>query len=236
MAPIILVGRREDGAHRDALWDYCSSWWQDNLGWNIYEGHDEEDRAFSLSFAYNLAAAAASDWEQGWEVAVLVGADWLPAEAQQVKDAVNIALDSGQLTIAHNQTCHLHEGATDRLLNGAPLDEVWSMGDWHQNSFSGLVACPRILWDAVGGFDERFVGWGFEDMAFWSACCALGDGFQRVTGIAVHLWHPIIHENREGSLEHAENEPLGRRYIAHKTQREMMLAILHEPGGPLDGS
>jgi predicted glycosyltransferase involved in capsule biosynthesis len=31
---------------------------------------------------------------------------------------------------------------------------------------SGINVIPRSVWEDIGGFDENFVGWGFEDQAY----------------------------------------------------------------------
>ena len=54
---------------------------------------------------------------------------------------------------------------------------------------SGLSAISVELWNRVGGFDQRFNRWGFEDHAFHLACEVLGDEPpDRVEGPAIH-WH-----------------------------------------------
>jgi predicted glycosyltransferase involved in capsule biosynthesis len=106
-------------------------------------------------------------------------------------------------------------------------DELSPSGVVTPNTFSGVTAIPRGLWDAVGGYDERFVGWGWEDLSLWSACCALA-GYERVPGPIYHLWHPRSWEQNEGSPDHPRNQVLGERYLAAKHDREAMLAILAE--------
>jgi hypothetical protein len=78
---------------------------------------------------------------------------------------------------------------------------------------------PRAVFDDLGGFDERFKGWGFEDMAFQSAICGLY-GYERIPGDVVHLWHPRSEERITPGLtrltaspEYVTNARLGRRYM-----------------------
>lgn len=43
-----------------------------------------------------------------------------------------------------------------------------------QDTFSSFYRIPLVLWGEVGGFDERFDGWGWEDLALACACHDLG--------------------------------------------------------------
>jgi hypothetical protein len=42
----------------------------------------------------------------------------------------------------------------------------------------------------VGGFDERFNGWGYEDNAFFLLANTILGEFVETDNIAYHLWHP----------------------------------------------
>lgn len=103
----------------------------------------------------------------------------------------------------------------------------------HPNTYSGALAVTRALWDVIGGFDNRFVDWGWDDLAFWAACCAIGGDYHRIAGDAFHLWHPRSRAENEENPFHNQNEVLGRRYLAAKDDQDGMLAILREPGGRL---
>jgi hypothetical protein len=221
---VILVGRRADGGHRDRLWAYCEEFWVRETGWPIFVGHYDEPGPFCLSVASNRAAAAAGDWE----VALYVGADVVLGSGDQARAAVGEAAGAGHLVFAHDHYYSLSEaGMEDVLAGSSPHGRLSEWPAW-SNTFSSALAVPRQLWDEVGGFDERFRGWGFEDLAFWSACCALTGSFDRVTGPVFHLYHERDPKTREASLEHAENEALGRRYLAAKGSRRKMKAILAE--------
>jgi len=58
-----------------------------------------------------------------------------------------------------------------------------------QNWKGGTIAIRRDAFDAIGGFDEAFVGWGGEDAEFYDRCGEVGHcrlGYLPF----VHLWHP----------------------------------------------
>lgn len=59
----------------------------------------------------------------------------------------------------------------------------------NQNWQGGTLAITKAAYDAIGGFDERFVDWGGEDNEFFDRCTQLK---QNVFGYLpfVHLWHP----------------------------------------------
>jgi predicted glycosyltransferase involved in capsule biosynthesis len=83
-----------------------------------------------------------------------------------------------------------------------------------------MLAVPRKLWDEVGGFDERFVGWGGEDNAFWHACTVIsGAEPARVPGYAYHLWHPAASNKRDA--QYRTNRELWRRYSAANTEADI---------------
>ena len=52
----------------------------------------------------------------------------------------------------------------------------------------GSVAIVKHVFDAIGGMDEAFVGWGGEDMEFWGRCLTRKVWEYTFLPI-VHLWH-----------------------------------------------
>jgi hypothetical protein len=66
------------------------------------------------------------------------------------------------------------------------------------------MVVPRPLWEHTGGFDEGFVGWGFEDSAFHT----VAGGSLRTPGELWHLYHVPAPETDP-------NHPLHRANKAH---------------------
>ena len=191
----------------------------------IHEGH-HDDGPFNRSAAVNAAADAAGDWDLG----LVIDAD-IFIRRRQVLAALDTALSTGRPTWAHRRWRGINEHWTRRLVDDRYQhtfppeidDPAYDMDVLVERttpiSWSCCIAIPRAAWDRLGGFDERFVGWGFEDMAFQSAVCGLL-GHERIEGDVYHLWHPRSEERivegqpaSTSTVAHLTNARLGRRYM-----------------------
>jgi hypothetical protein len=219
---VFLVPRRRDNGPRDAIWEYCKTRWARLFpDWQIYEGH-HNDGPFNRSAAVNVAAEEAGDWDVG----IVIDSDIIESQANVV-EAVRRAREAGEVTWAHRRWRGMTEAWTKRILDDRrdfgpelPRDEIDLLVDrTNPVSWSCCIAIPRTTFDHMGGFDERFEGWGFEDMAFQSLVVGLYP-WSRVEGDVVHLWHPRSEERiipGQGRLtatkEYVVNARLGRRYM-----------------------
>ena len=222
MRTVLLVPRR---AHpeRDKLWEWAKGRWEKyHPDWAIYEGH-HNDGPFNRSAAVNRAARLAGDWDLG----IVIDADIFIRQSQ-VKAAVKVAKATGKVTWAHRRWRGIHQDWTNRFLNdqrdlgpelaGHDLDIY--VERTNPISWSCCIVIPRPVWDDLGGFDERFRGWGFEDMAFQSVICGLY-GHERIEGDVYHLWHARTTDGSGRAAKSAAgytaeavtNARLGRRYM-----------------------
>jgi GT2 family glycosyltransferase len=108
---------------------------------------------------------------------------------------------------------NLSQQATVYLIENAPPSEYIPEPDdedaWEhriENSPGGFQVLPRAAWEAVGGFDELFRGWAFEDDAFRCALDRMWGKHTRGAGAALHCWHergdadfsqPFMEHNRQ---------------------------------------
>lgn len=219
----LLVPRRPDHGPRDRLWAFTRPVWE-NAGFNVIEGYSV-DGPFNRGAAINAAACAADEWE----VAVIADADVVLGDVRQAVDAAERAAEYGKLTYAHDHLTMLTETGTAAVLDGTVTPFEAGIGETrHPNTWSQCLAVPCDLWEDVGGFDERFVGWGWDDLAFMSACWAFAGGIDRIRGDAYHLWHPRSRVENEDSPTHAANQVLGQRYLAVKHSRRAIEKIIAE--------
>ncbi len=176
----LLVPRRADHGPRDALWDYTRHRLWSTFCWPIIEGHDDGPELFNRSKAMNRAYAATPEYV---DVMVIIDADVL-IDPDAVRAAALEADRTGAMVIPFTSWNGLTETGTAQIIDGFA-------GDWkpltrsrYYDSVSACVAMPRRLWETVGGFDERFSGWGLEDSAFELACTTLGYCFAADVALA----------------------------------------------------
>jgi hypothetical protein len=70
------------------------------------------------------------------------------------------------------------------------LDAGGALGSIMQNAQGGSIAATRAAYDAIGGFDDEFVGWGGEDNDFWDRAATTGRIYNHGYLPMKHLYHP----------------------------------------------
>lgn len=234
MKPVIVVPRRRHW-WRDRLWAYCRRTWEWSP-WPLLEVY-HEDGLFNRSWCANEGARLAGDWD----VLLLVDADVIVPETQ-ARSAVDRALLTRRYTVAGTRRYGLTMRSTQRIVGGYPLErfmelrlEPCEIGEHRpeckvnrHNFNSHAVAIRRDLWETVGGFDERFQGWGHEDGAFLAACQTFQPVVERVDGDVIHLWHERAPERSRIHPHWGKNKALRARYIEATGNQEAMRALLDE--------
>lgn len=227
MNTVILVPRRDDNGPRDELWAWCKAWWErEQSHMPIIEGYHTEG-PFNRSSALNRASALAGDWD----VAVIIDSDVI-CNADRVKEAVEIAHETGTMVLPHSVRKDLNPRGSLLIRQG--FDGSWERHVGRQYSaenghpsVSSVVVVPRRLWDTIGGFDEAFRGWGFEDTAF-AACAETFGGITRMDGEVWHFWHPTATEGKRGTRTWSFNSAKGQRYRAAIGNPEAIRALQSE--------
>lgn len=79
-------------------------------------------------------------------------------------------------------------------------------------SWAGVLVMTTAAFERVGGYDERFIGWGGEDNAFRLAMDTLWAPHDRVDGACVHLWHSAPESERFGNPNWNHNRVLLQEY------------------------
>lgn len=213
MRVVILVPRRNDGGHRDRLWDYVRAYLEAGLpDWEIYEGHHQQG-PFNRSKAINTAAKDAGEWD----VALIADSDTI-SDLAALKVGAEIAAAHKLMINCHDLRIMLTENATTQILDrkAGPIKGWQRRGFveriWYESPSSSVIV-RRDLWDRVGGFDEKFVGWGHEDSAFRYACETIADApMLRVAANAYHLWHPESPEVSRRSRTRMDNMARMQKY------------------------
>jgi hypothetical protein len=219
----VLVPRRSDDGWRDEVWQYLRDvYWSYMPGYRIIEGQ-HTDGLFNRSKAINDAAQ-----QRFWDdVCVITDADSFVSE-RQLKDAVDLAKLSGKMVSPFTFVVQLSEDCTCRMVGGQHALYPRNMEVEHVRTKpietqSNVLVVPRALWDEIGGFDERFVGWGGEDNSFWRAAEIRGGEVLRIPGAAFHLWHkPVSDRNtRMHDPQYLSNLALANKYMRCRTKQDL---------------
>lgn len=215
MTVIVIVPYRPDDGIRDQLWRFLHKTYWAKQPFDVVVG-EHVDGEFNRSTAINTAA------DRAWDVAVIADADtWIPTP--QLLKAIHLAGENDRLVSGLTMVAELTAGCTQTMLACQCLNAPLTVGRVRTKDIdtqSSVIAVNRNLWDRTGGFDERFVGWGGEDNAFWKTCHILAGEPLRIPGYAYHLWHPASPHKHRGSL-YTANRRLWERYQAATTDTEL---------------
>lgn len=192
------------------------------LHWPVHLG-DHEGDSFCRGLAINNAAREATDG--GADVLIVCDCDFLLDSTQQAVKAAATALRDDSYVVAYSVMRVLDKEGTEQARQGRQPNRntiienvalIWG------NCF----AIPTGLFWRVCGFDERFLGWGAEDIGFLVAASTMGGPKSRIEGGAFHLTHPT-NEDRDHL---PENNALASRYRGADGDRDAMRLILAERG------
>jgi predicted glycosyltransferase involved in capsule biosynthesis len=130
--------------------------------------------------------------------------------------------------ILYTRVQNIQEECTKKLLQ---TDPAWPLVMPVQSivrypgSKGGLTLIPRKHFEAVNGFDERFVGWGGEDDAFAYSVDTICGQHHRLDKEIYHLWHP--NSKKYGNPNYENNYKLFLSYSRAKGKlKEMEQLIL----------
>lgn len=214
----VLVPFRGDGGHRDRAWSWCRRRLESILtDFEVIPGRSS-DGPFNPSAAVNDAASRAR-----CEVFIVHDAEIaLPAEwyAEALRDLRTWTIPAGVRYLTEMSSAALlrQPPATAELPWDAPAEQEV------EHCVGGVIVLTREMFEATGGKDERFGGWGPEDGAWATALDTLVGAPRRFGGPMIHLWHPRPWDDRERPWPDGAGELLGR-YRAAEGNPEAMREV-----------
>jgi N-terminal domain of galactosyltransferase len=182
------------------------------------------------------------EWSKGRAVSLAVrqsSGDTLVIADADVYMGVNalrqavIELQKSAWVVPHRYVYRLTEAFTLSLLLGpedlnAPYDYVRRRNLIRSRKAGpiggGVSVLSRAAFDAVGGIDERFLGWGGEDISFARSLDTLVGPHRRLGAPMWHLYHPPM-VRREGDRASDENERLAALYLDASGDPERMREV-----------
>ena len=221
----VLIPYREDGGRRDQIFDWILDRYAALLpDAEICIGMDRKNHEFSRSAARNDAYEQANYW-----YLLVADADTIP-EPEAIAHGINMLRDGSPWVIPYSIYYNLGEAKSNEILQSEPESAIVFEADDCEhiiNSTAGMLLMERSAWEEVGGYDERFIGWGYEDNAFQLALDTLRGPHDRVSfGRGIHLWHPAPEINRFNQPMIQHNRELYMHYMKQRGKPDRMRACV----------
>jgi hypothetical protein len=178
---------------------------------------DTEHEPFNRAGARNAAVRRAHEYD----VIVICDADTI-IEAEPLNRAITAAALDGLVHNPFTIIQALDQGSSSRWCKGnRNRASIIFTCDWGVGS--AYVTTPQAWWD-IGGQDERFTGWGFEDTSFSIAHRTLKTPMPRHHGTATQLWHPP--SPREGDPDYDAGILHYTKYLTADGQTNMIQDLI----------
>lgn len=222
MKAVILAPFRP-GPERTRNWQIAHSFWS-RLGLPVFTADTWGKEPFERTVARNRAANLAG----AWDVALFTDADIFLADISQAEAAIMRTYRTGAYTVAYTSLCYILEDRVEDVRKEVTHGHPPSYVDWEESvalTWECCFAVRRDTWDQIGGFDERFRGYGGQVAAFFYAYATFG-GRERIPGTAYHLPHELV--DRKTDPHFKANTKLAERYRAAVDDVDAMREILGE--------
>lgn len=225
---LLVPFKGHKGDHRLRVWEWLTRHWAHELpGAEIVVGHSD-GALFCKTAAVNDAARRATG-----DIFVIQDADcYISTDA--IKHAAALIRESRWplWLVPYRRFFRFTEEFTMRVLASDPEHplvpphpltadvvenrERSAFGHW----FGALIQMmPREAFETVGGMDERFYGWGGEDVCFARALDTLYSRHKTTTNAVYHLWHSKIGETYETRLWTGQVNPMANNALSLKYDR-----------------
>lgn len=175
---------------------------------------DTDHEPFCLAACRNRGVELAE--QADYDVAILADADTLP-EREPLQAAIDGAQTSGRVHLPYTEYRSLQSFGTAQFQAGRPIERCNHLPV--AAACSGVFVTTPATWWSIGGQDERFRGWGMEDVAFLVAHRTLLGS------------DPVRHDGRVYALHHESATKHGPQYDANVALYQRYLTAA-ETGDP----
>jgi len=181
---VVIPWRPDDGI-RSEIFDWTMERYRSLFGDIEICLGDSLSEPFNRAASRNLAVEQSSS-----DLIVIADADTPPM--LELADALLALSPAKPWAHPYDLYYSLTEQQTFDLLLTDPKDPLsHPRGDFEfvMRSWAGAICMRKDAYNLLGGYDERFTGWGYEDTAFSCAATIIFGNAHRVHGQAYHLWH-----------------------------------------------
>ena len=164
--------------HRSNIKDALPSWVK-----YIHHKINTENQAYNRALAFNVGVISASS-----SCVIFHDNDLLVSNSYAL-ETFNLVRKGFDFVNLKRFIFYLSETSSNTLRVTNRLDETLEVESIMQNAEGGgSIGCSLEAFHAIGGFDQRFVGWGGEDNEFWERAQTL-EIWPYGNQCLIHQWH-----------------------------------------------
>ena len=184
----VLIPFKSDDGPRDRIFRWIRQRWEGlfpEAEVIVGENPGEFNRSRSINDAFSRSTGS---------VVIVADADTV-FYPEVIERAIEAVQQRRTWVLPYEFYDRVHPQSTDQILEQPPTAEIpkgtYLADDSITIACSGVLVLPREAFEVVHGFDPRFDGWGYEDVAFRDSVDVLWAKHERILGERVlHLWHP----------------------------------------------
>lgn len=228
---IVIPWRDSGDKHRQRIFEWILSRYKYLFPEGQIELCDNGSERFSRGGSRNAGVSFAErDFILLADADTVPYLEWIYAGAKLLEEGVSWVLPYGS-----DGYFNVNRESTEHVLNELdPKDDFdpKNMGfDYQLLSWAGQILTTKDAFEAAGGYDERFTGWGYEDNAFKEAMDTLVGQHGRVAqGHTAHLWHPAPVTQTWQQPDIITNRQLYGRYKSRSGNPELMKELVKDNG------
>jgi len=213
----IVIPWRESASRLPAF-NKLINWYKKNMPNAEIFLSDRPGDAWSMSGSRNDGVNLAKN--AGCDIIILSDADTFP-QLDSVKKAIKAALVDNKIHIPYQETHFLYSKESERFLNHDKLYYYHALISFTE--CSGINIFTPLAWELIGGGDEKFNGWGYEDTAMNYAHNIIhGSYYISHVGKTIKTWHDL--QSRD-DVNAQNNKLLYNFYETKKTPEEILKLI-----------
>lgn len=198
---------------REPLQIAVTKWWQDNFGITPVQC-DTSHEIFNLAAIRNKCVDESDN-----EIVIITDADTI-GQKQAITQAVDMVGATGNTCLPFTSYNVLSKQGTVNFLSGKPIELQQNTS--FSTAVSGLIVTTKATWDKHNGQDERFIGWGAEDVCWSIAYETLIGSLSRVKAT---VW-TLHHQSASKNVDIANKTQLRNEYINAKGNAELMAKLV----------
>ena len=177
--------------------ELVEDWYKNNLPeCSIFFVDSDATKVFNPAQARNNCVKIAKDFD----VVIINDADTIP-EIGPLKQSIQDCVNTNLVHLPYTEYRTLGKNGTKEHLEGSEISDC--SFTLVKDAISGTLVLKPEVWWKHGGQDEKFMGWGYEDSAWYMAHCTLMKK------------DPVRHKGRLYALHHEPSKKEGEQYVSN---------------------